>query len=64
MALTSLELEQIGSPEGPIYTRKIKWASRAAAREQAMKHLGMFERDNAQKAVPVVLNLNFVGKQC
>lgn len=49
MALVSLEAEQHGSPEAPVYVRKVKWAQRQAAREQAMKHLGMFEADNRQR---------------
>ncbi len=61
MALASLEFEQIGSLEAPIYVRKVKWASRSIAREQLMKHLGMFEKDNTQKQ-PVILNLNLAGR--
>lgn len=49
MALVSVEAEQHGSPQAPVYTRKIKWAAKHQAREQAMKHLGMFERDNEQR---------------
>lgn len=49
MALVSLEAEQHGSPEAPVYVRKVKWAQRQAAREHAMKHLGMFEADNRQR---------------
>lgn len=50
MALASVEFEQHGSVDAPVFVRKVKWASRYQAREQAMKHLGMFERDNAQKS--------------
>lgn len=49
MALTSVEFEQLGSPDAPVFVRKVKWAQRHNAREQAMKHLGMFERDNSQR---------------
>jgi phage terminase small subunit len=49
MALTSIEFEQHGSPEAPVFVRKVKWAARQGAREQAMKHLGLFEKDNEQK---------------
>lgn len=49
MALTSVEFEQIGSPDAPIFVRKVKWAQKQGAREQAMKHLGMFLEDNKQK---------------
>jgi phage terminase small subunit len=48
MALTAVEFEQIGKRE-PVMVRKVKWAARHQAREQLMKHLGMFERDNEQK---------------
>lgn len=47
-ALVSVETMQFGSPEAPVFVRKYKWAAKSTAREQAMKHLGMFERDNAQ----------------
>lgn len=62
MALTSLEVEMAGTSDMPILVRKIKWATRGQAREQLMKHLGMFERDNQQKT-PVTFNLNLVGGQ-
>lgn len=50
MALTAIEFEQIGSPDAPVFVRKVKWASRGVAREQAMKFLGMFEKDNKQRS--------------
>lgn len=50
MALQSVEFEQQGSPQAPVYVRKVKWAMRQGAREQAMKHLGMFEKDNQQRS--------------
>jgi phage terminase small subunit len=49
MALTSVEFEQHGSPDAPVFVRKVKWSQRQGAREQAMKHLGMFLEDNKQK---------------
>lgn len=49
MALTSIEFEQHGSPEAPVFVRKVKWAQRQGAREHAMKHLGLFEKDNKQR---------------
>lgn len=60
MALTSVEFEHIGDKDSPATVRKIKWASRHQAREQLMKHLGMFERDNAQKT-PTVIIKDFTG---
>ena len=53
MALSQVEFEQIGSRDAPIFVRKYKWAQRQGAREQAMKHLGMFEKDNEQKVNPL-----------
>jgi phage terminase small subunit len=50
MALSSIEFEQVGSPDAPVFVRKVKWAARLGAREQAMKHLGMFEKDNSQRS--------------
>ena len=49
MALTAVEFEQVGSPDAPVFVRKVKWAQRGQAREQAMKFLGMFEKDNKQR---------------
>lgn len=49
MALVSVEFEQVGSLDAPVYVRKVKWAQRQGAREQAMKHMGMFEADNKQR---------------
>lgn len=33
------------------YTKKVKWLDKNTAREQAMKHLGLFEQDNKQRAL-------------
>lgn len=49
MALTSVEFEQHGSKDAPVFVSKVKWAQRQGAREQAMKHIGMFLEDNKQK---------------
>lgn len=57
MALASVEFEQMGSSDAPVFVRKYKWAQRQGAREQAMKHLGMFEKDNKQTA-PMVIVFN------
>lgn len=59
MALVSIETVQMGDPDAPAYIKKIKWAGKDRAREQAMKHLGMFERDNKQKSDPVESLLTF-----
>lgn len=55
MALASVEFEQLGSRDAPVFVRKIKWAARQGAREQAMKHLGMFLKDNEQQPAPTVI---------
>lgn len=52
-ALNSVETVQVGSPDAPVFIRKVKWATPNAAREQAMKYLGMFEMDNKQNTDPV-----------
>jgi len=39
---------------------KYKWASKSAARGDLMKHLGMFERDNAQKGESLSLLIKLV----
>ncbi len=57
MALTSVEFEQAGSPQAPVFVRKVKWAQRQGAREQAMKHLGMFGKDNQQRTDPLTMLL-------
>lgn len=61
MALTSVDFEHIGDKDSPATVRKIKWASRHQAREQLMKHLGMFEKDNEQKTPTVILK-DFTGR--
>lgn len=55
MALSSVEFEQLGSQDAPVFVRKFKWAQRQGAREQAMKHLGMFLKDNEQLPSPTVI---------
>lgn len=56
MALTAVEFEQLGSQDAPVFVRKFKWAAKQGAREHAMKHLGMFEKDNEQRnAVDILL---------
>lgn len=50
MALVGVEFEEIGGGDSPLVrVRKVKWANRASARDHLMKHLGMFEKDNAQR---------------
>ena len=32
------------------FTKKVKWLDKNTAREQAMKHLGLYEKDNGQRS--------------
>ena len=33
----------------PMYTKKLKWLDKNTARDQAMKHFGLYKRDNEQR---------------
>ena len=53
MALSGFEVVEEFSGRGEQrtstgFTRKVKWLDKNVAREQAIKHLGLYERDNAQ----------------
>lgn len=48
MALAGVEMIQLGTPEAPVFVRKLKWNPRSAAREQLIKILGMYKADNDQ----------------
>ena len=60
MALVSIETLQLGDADSPAIIRKIKWATKHQAREQAMRHLGMFEQDNKQKSDPITALTEFL----
>lgn len=51
-ALTSVEVVEMASGDKSvtIYTKKIRWADKNTARDQAMKHLGLYEKDREQGA--------------
>lgn len=54
MALAGFEVTEDFSGRGEKreltgYTKKVKWLDKNAARDQAMKHLGMFREDNNQR---------------
>lgn len=51
--LVGMETAQVGSPDAPVMVQRVKWINAANARDQAMKHLGLYEKDNAQKTDPV-----------
>ncbi|HNF63329.1 MAG TPA: terminase small subunit [Rhodocyclaceae bacterium] len=59
--LVGMETAQVGSPDAPVMVQKVKWVNPAQAREQAMKHLGMFEKDNAQKPPQTVTEIRLVA---
>lgn len=53
LCLTSIETVIVKGTEGsetPLFVKKIKWESKATARDQALKVFGMYEKDNQQKA--------------
>lgn len=44
-ALAGLEVTEVGS-KIVVVTKKLKWLDKNSAREQAMKHFGLYEKDN------------------
>lgn len=53
LCLTGIETVIVKGTEGsetPLFVKKIKWESKATARDQALKVFGMYEKDNQQKA--------------
>ena len=53
LCLTGIETVIVKGTEGsetPLFVKKIKWESKATARDQALKVFGMYEKDNRQKA--------------
>ncbi len=55
-ALTGLEITEEtigkgGQRETVGYTKKVKWLDKNQAREQAMKHLGLYKEDNKQRSL-------------
>lgn len=53
LCLTGIETVIVKGTEGdetPLFVKKLKWESKAAARDQALKVFGMYEKDNQQKA--------------
>jgi len=51
--LVGMETVQAGNTDAPVMVQKVRWVNASQAREQAMKHLGMFEVDNKQKTDPI-----------
>ena len=53
LCLTGIETVVVKGTEGsetPMFVKKLKWESKATARDQALKVFGMYEKDNQQKA--------------
>lgn len=53
LCLTGIETVIVKGTEGdenPLFVKKLKWESKATARDQALKVFGMYEKDNRQKA--------------
>lgn len=52
LCLTGIEVVAMPGEDGdtPMFVKKMKWESKATARDQALKVFGMYERDNRQKA--------------
>ena len=53
LALAAVDVDEDG-------VTRYKWASKSAARNDLMKHLGMFERDNVQKGESLSLLIKLV----
>jgi phage terminase small subunit len=45
------------------YTRKVKFWDKNAALEKAMRHQGLFEKDNRQLMSNLAIQVNFVGPE-
>lgn len=52
--LAAIETVEMGGTDSPqlLCTKKIKWLDKNTARDQAMKHFGLYKRDNEQRAPP------------
>lgn len=44
------------------YTKKVKWLDKNTAREQALKHFGLFGKDNSQRVDPLIALLADIQK--
>lgn len=55
-AIQSFELDADGRP------RKVKFWSKVDALDKAMRHLGLFERDNRQRVENLAIQINLVGE--
>lgn len=48
-AITGFDVVEMAGGEVPTYTKKVKWIDKNTARDQLMKHFGLYEADNDQK---------------
>ena len=61
--VSSLELAEVRNTKGKVtgYTGKIKFWNKLDALDKAMRHAGLFERDNRQKQENLAIQINLVG---
>lgn len=62
LCLRGAEIDEIkvaGKVTG--YTSKVKFPEKTAAREQGMKHFGLYKEDNAQQAPPPAVSITVVA---
>jgi len=62
-ALVKVEVKQKVGKKATTYTYKYTMADKGKSLERLERHLGLFEKDNQQKAQAPVLNINFAGRQ-
>jgi hypothetical protein len=55
-AIASFEHDELGRP-------KVKFWSKVEAANMAMKHLGLFERDNSQRMPNLAIQVSLVGPE-
>lgn len=62
LALRGTEVDEIKVGEAVVgNTVKVKFPEKTAAREQGMKHFGLYKEDNAQKPPPLSMTVEFVA---
>ena len=65
-AIASLDVDEIVTGRGPQRraigrTRKVRFVDKLVAIDRAMKHLGLFERDNRRKDSIIAIQVNLVS---
>lgn len=61
-AIASVEVEEIEDESGVIKRiTKVKFWDKNAALDKAMRHLGLFEKDNSQTLAPLSIKIELVG---